>query len=87
MSIRKITSKERRKAGHIYCPYCKPDKVNAMWRATNLLNKFKLNIHVACNVHKDCIPVLEEVQSSPLYVVDLRSSEYTEADYQTWMRL
>ena len=42
--MRKIKEKERRVRGHIYCPYCKPQKVEAIWR--NGMT------HVACELHK-----------------------------------
>jgi len=30
--IRLIKAKERRRAGNIYCTYCRPEKVKAFWR-------------------------------------------------------
>ncbi|MFA5416928.1 MAG: hypothetical protein WC341_00580 [Bacteroidales bacterium] len=69
--MRKISSKEREKAGHIYCPFCKPKIVDAIWRKRGWYN---LSADVACETHKNNI-------SDPVEM------DYTEADYQTWMRL
>jgi hypothetical protein len=44
--MRKITGKERRKAGNIYCPYCKPEKVNATYRTSGWTD-------VSCEKHKN----------------------------------
>lgn len=48
--IKKLTSKEIKAAGNIYCPYCKPDKVVAIWRVNGW---YDFNIHVACDKHRD----------------------------------
>lgn len=69
--MRKISKKWRKKAGNIYCPYCKPSKVDAIWRASGHVN---LAHDVACQKHKNLIK--EEPES-----------QLTEADYQTWERL
>jgi hypothetical protein len=68
--MRKITKKERTKAGHIYCPYCKPKKVDAVWRVDGSAD---FRFDVACEEHKDKI-------------IEVKERELTEADYQTWWR-
>ena len=70
--IRKITGKERKKAGNLYCSFCRPEKVPAIWRQEGRLYNHKDGY--ACEAHKDLIPVD-------------RDEHLTEADYQTWMRL
>ena len=71
--MRKIKSKERKRAGNIYCDHCKPKKVDAVWRATyNANHKFG---DFACDAHKSMI-------QEPM-----DNGHRTEADYQTWMRL
>ena len=68
--MRKVTKKERIAAGNLYCSFCRPDKVDAIWRKTGICD------HVAgfaCEEHKDMI---EEV---------LYNEDYSEADYQTWL--
>jgi len=69
--IRRITAKERRLAGNIYCPYCKPVKRDAVWRKRGFCDKTK---DVACDWHSALLH--EET-----------TADYTEADYQTWLRL
>jgi len=47
--MRKIKLKERNRAGNIYCSFCRPDKVDAVWRKTGFAD------HVdsfACEEHK-----------------------------------
>lgn len=68
--MRKISSKERRLAGHIYCPYCKPQKVDAVWRKDGSCDK---RFDVACEEHKSKI-------------VEPADEHLTEADLQTWAR-
>lgn len=70
--MRKITAKERKKSGNIYCPYCKPVKVDAIWRIEGWYDKSK---HVSCDAH---IGKIYEVLASMDY--------FTEADYRTWMK-
>jgi uncharacterized Zn finger protein (UPF0148 family) len=70
--MKRIGEKERNKAGHIYCPYCKPEKIDAVWRKDKDPDK---RYDVACEKHKDNIHESKE------------SEHYTEADYQTWLRL
>ena len=67
----RISAKERRKAGNIYCPYCKPQKVNAVWRITGWYDKSK---HVACDTHK--VHLVDH---------DYDPDYNTDADYQTWL--
>ena len=50
--MRKVKSAEREKAGNIYCSFCKPIKVDAIWRKTGLAN-FKTDF--ACEKHKGMI--------------------------------
>lgn len=45
MITRHISAKERRKAGKLYCPYCKPDRVDAVWRTFGWRDQ-------ACDKHK-----------------------------------
>jgi hypothetical protein len=69
--MRKITARERKKAGNIYCPFCKPNKVDAIWRIDGWYDKSK---HVSCDNHVD-------------KMTDFLMSELmTEADYQTWAK-
>lgn len=70
IAMRKIRKKEIIKAGHIYCPYCKPEKVDAVWRVDGFCDK---KYDVACEFHKE--KITEEV-----------SIGLSEADYQTWNR-
>jgi len=68
--MRKISSKERKLAGNIYCPYCKPKKVNAVWRKDGYCDK---KFDVACEEHK-------------VKIIAPADSQLTEADLQTWSR-
>ena len=70
--MHKITSKERRKAGNIYCDHCKPIRVNATWRKSGFADHKQGDF--ACEIHKDLIQ-------------DYSDSHITEADFQTWHRL
>lgn len=68
----------KRIASHVnsYCPFCKAegvDKVKAIWRLHYISDR-------ACEHHKQDLRLLEDRRK----VLD---SHYTEADYQTWMRL
>lgn len=71
MKIKKI-------AAHVvtHCTFCKAEgvrKVQAVWRITG-------NNATACDAHK---PKLEELR----IMLDAReSTDYSEADYQTWLR-
>jgi len=69
--MRKVTSKERKRAGNIYCPFCKPEKVNAIWRKDGLAN---FSTDFACEKHKGKI-------------IEVKDFRLTEADMQTWMKL
>ncbi len=66
--MRKVKSKERKRAGNIYCPYCKPLKVDAIWRKDGFADNRR---DFACEKHKH--KIIEEVER-----------HLTEADYQTW---
>jgi hypothetical protein len=66
MAVRKIKRKEREN-GMRYCTFCKPARVDAIWRDFHL--KF------ACEAHKDKLDNRQE------------STDYSEADYQTWLRV
>ena len=72
MVIRRVRNKERQKAGNIYCSFCRPEKVDAVWRRQGLFCSHKDGY--ACNLHKELI-------------YDDRDDHLTEADYQTWMRV
>lgn len=74
MTIRKIKSKERKLAGNIYCDHCKPEKVDAVWRKKGITADHKQGDY-ACEKHKNLIKVFVE------------NDDYSEADYQTWLRL
>lgn len=49
--MRLIKCKERKRAGNIYCDYCRPKKVHAIWRKIGICSAF------ACEDHKGLIPV------------------------------
>lgn len=66
--MRRIKKKELEKAGKIYCPFCKPEKVIAVWRKDNRID---LRYDVACEKHKE-------------KMVEVDDSRLTEADYQSW---
>ena len=69
--IRKVTSKERQRAGNIYCSFCRPNKVHAIWRVIGFASPLQ---DFACEEHKKLIRIDT-------------SDRLTEADLQTWMRL
>ena len=71
--MRKIKGKERKAAGNIYCSFCRPLKVDAIWRMTGI--KCNHADGYACDDHKNLIPD------------DCDSDRITEADEQTWMNL
>lgn len=70
--MRKVTTKERKAAGNIYCSFCRPNKVGAIYRKTGWCNH---SDGYACEEHKDLI--IEKPESD----------DYSEADYATWLRL
>ena len=49
-NIRRVKSKERRSAGNIYCSYCRPAKVDAIYRTRGMCAKF------SCEAHIDLLP-------------------------------
>lgn len=64
--IRRIKKKER-EHGMKYCTFCKPERIDAIYRDSYH--------NLACADHKDKLkPVMIDTY-------------YTEADYQTWLRL
>lgn len=71
--MRIIKAKERKRAGNFYCSFCKPAKVDAIWRKSGIGCDFGKDL--ACDIHKHLIK--EPIENEHL----------TEADYQTWMRL
>lgn len=72
--MRRIKEKERKLAGNIYCDHCKPEKVDAIWRKIGLTADHAKG-DFACDKHKHLIKIERD------------DEHYTEADYQTWMRL
>jgi len=72
--MRRIKSKERCRAGNIYCDHCKPLKVEAVWRKVGICASHS-NGDYACEEHKHLIRD------------DPENEDYSEADYQTWMKL
>lgn len=66
--IRKISAKERKSAGSILCPYCKPKKVSAVWRNVGYCDK---RYDFACEEHVRKLN-------------DRSDEHLTEADFQTW---
>ena len=73
IGLRLIKRKERKLAGNIYCDHCKPAKVDAVYRKRNSAShQFG---DYACEAHVNLIEIPAEDQN------------YTEADYQTWLRL
>lgn len=47
--MKKISNNERKKAGNIYCSYCKPEKINAIYRKTGFCEH---KYDYACEHHK-----------------------------------
>lgn len=83
--MRKIKSKERQN-GMRYCSFCKPEKVHAIWRNTRLrCDRKEENLQFACEEHKDLLVDGTAVEFVRKEHKD--SGHFTEADYQTWMRL
>jgi hypothetical protein len=74
MAINKISNKERRAAGNIYCDHCKPEKVDAVWRLYGNGARHDRG-DFACDKHMHLIKDNEG------------SDNLTEADQQTWMHL
>lgn len=82
--MRKIKSKER-KNGMRYCSFCKPTKVDAIWRNARLrCDKPEEKLQFACEMHKDLLVDGTAVEFTPSKQDD---GHMTEADYQTWGRL
>ena len=84
--MRKIKFKERHN-GLKYCTFCKPAKVNAIYRNTNIhIHKKEEKICCACEEHKNLLvdgtAVTYNRPKNEAY-----DDHYTEADYDTWMRL
>ena len=69
--MRRVKSKERELAGNIYCSFCRPMKVDAVWRKSGYATHSN---GFACEDHKSLIK-------------DEKLEDLSEADYQTWMRL
>ena len=55
MGARRISNKERKKAGNIYCSFCRPIKIQAIYRFH--WEKF------ACENHKQKIERLVEIEN------------------------
>ena len=70
--MRKVKEKERKAAGNIYCSFCRPLKVDAIYRKTGTCDH---ESGFACGSHKDMIKEY------------IDSNDYSEADYQTWLRI
>jgi hypothetical protein len=68
---RLIRAKERRRAGNMYCSFCRPDKVKALWRKRGFADP--LNSY-ACEEHKHLIK-------------DEDDNRITLADEMTWRNL
>lgn len=85
--MRKIKSKERDN-GMRYCTFCKPEKVHAIYRNTNLrCDRREEKLCFACENHKNLL--VDGTAVNPPHDMERDSSDdyYMEADYQTWMRL
>lgn len=86
--MRKINKKEKNN-GMRYCTFCKREgigRIEAVWRNQYLLATDP--IQLACDGHKKMLkdgPLTPEWRESTKDVVE--DHYYTEADYQTWMRL
>ena len=81
--MRKIKGKERQN-GMRWCSFCKPDKVPAIYRNTNLrCDKKEEKLQFACGDHKHLL-----VDGTAVHVdIKIKDDGYmTEADYQTWGR-
>jgi hypothetical protein len=70
--MRQIKGKERKAAGNLYCSFCRPEKVDAIYRRRSHASH---DNGYACENHK------EKIEPKP------ESDHMTEADYQTWDRL
>jgi len=80
--MRKITKREWEN-GMRYCTFCKQEgkvKPPAEYR-----NQHNTTIQLACEEHKHLL-VDGEKLAAP-HTIDFESDYYTEADYQTWLRL
>lgn len=84
--MRKIKSKERAN-GLKYCTFCKPLKVPAIYRNTNIhIQKKEEKICCACEEHKSLL-VDGTAVSYNRPKNEVQNDHYTEADYATWLRL
>ena len=71
VGIRRVRSKERRGC-RIYCVFCKPDKIDAVWRTIGFADRRR---DYACDKHQDRLdPQLDD-------------GYMTIADEETWGRL
>ena len=71
--MRKIRAQER-EHGMRYCTFCKPERVDAVYRSNRGVGAIRL----ACEDHKDTLAAREAPHDD---------GHLTEADDQTWMRL
>ena len=82
MPYRRIKTKER-SHGMKFCTLCKPTRVKAIYRNTNV--PIDKHVELACEAHvgqlKDW-PHKPQVEQS-----NEPDDQYTEADYQTWLNL
>lgn len=83
--MRKIKSKERQN-GMKYCSFCKPAKVDAVYRNTKLrCDKIEEKLQFACEGHKY---LLVDGTAEEFVRTEYKDSGHmTEADYQTWWRV
>ncbi len=70
--ICRVKKKERERAGNIYCCFCRPKKVDAVWRVRGHADR---GTDFACEEHKHLIRDIIE------------DDRITQADEMTWMRL
>lgn len=70
--MRRVKTKERKAAGNIYCSFCKPLKADAIYRKSGFCNH---KSGFACEGHKEMIKEMPA------------NEDYSEADYQTWLRV
>lgn len=83
--MRKIKSSER-KNGMRYCSFCKPLKVDAIYRNTHLrCDKKEEKLQFACEEHKDLLVDGTAVVFN--FSKQVEGGYMTEADYQTWYKL
>lgn len=80
--MRKIKSKER-KNGMRYCTFCKPSKIHAVYRNTNVrCDKKEEKLQFSCDEHKHLLVDGTAVHSSKEYKEDIYYNEHSEANYQ-----